>query len=850
MSTQLQFRRGNTSQTSSFTGAEAEVTVDTENKSLVVHDGVTTGGFETARVDLNNVENSTFAAKATAAGVAGGGVGGSITASVSSITQASPGVVTTTADHEFSNGQLITFTDVGGMTELNGESYYADVLTGNTFAIYSDAGLGTPLDTTGFGAYTSGGSVTAVTPPGAPVSASYIVISASPVLENERVLTAGRGIVLTDSGNGGAASIATDLADSVPINLGSAAAGIANSVSRSDHVHAMPTAADTGAVPNARTVTVGTGLAGGGNLSADISLSLSANLDNLTDANIANVQNGDALIYNGATSLWKNTQNLPRLTIQDEGVDVGTPNAVKTVSFAGDAVSDGQVTVVSDTDPTKVVVSIPEIFTQERVEDIAGNMVTSSNQNGIAVSYDDPSGKINFQVDEFDIDLTGDVQGSGTVTDLGNVTISVSIADNSVALGQSTVGNYVQSVSSSGNGISVSPGTAGEGSNVVLTVDSSSSNTGNTLVFRDTNGSFSANVVTASLSGAASLNVLKSGDTMTGALTLSGNPTSSLHAATKQYVDSSVDNATFSLSASAGSGSGALTNNDTLNLSGGSGISTSVSGSTFTINNSGVTSISAGSGISVSDSTGGITISATGVVAGVSSINSQTSAITVQGTSGEISVDVPASGIIKLGLPNSITAGSVSASSLVAGTLSSTNTIVATGNITGGNFVTSGTVSTTGIVKTGSNASGDIGQPNNRFNKLYATATSALYADLAELYLADQDYVPGTVVCFGGAAEISVTDIDADTAVAGVVSTDPAYEMNSGLTGQHVVKVALTGRVPCRVTGQVTKGALLVSAGNGFARAEKHPAPGTIVGKSLENFDGDSGVIEVAVGRF
>ena len=41
MATQLQLRRGNTSQTAAFTGASAEVTIDTTKNTLVIHDGVT-----------------------------------------------------------------------------------------------------------------------------------------------------------------------------------------------------------------------------------------------------------------------------------------------------------------------------------------------------------------------------------------------------------------------------------------------------------------------------------------------------------------------------------------------------------------------------------------------------------------------------------------------------------------------------------------------------------------------------------------------------------------------------------------------------------------------------------------
>ena len=48
MSTQVQIRRGNTVQTSTFTGAVAEITVDTDKKTLVIHDGSTAGGIPLA----------------------------------------------------------------------------------------------------------------------------------------------------------------------------------------------------------------------------------------------------------------------------------------------------------------------------------------------------------------------------------------------------------------------------------------------------------------------------------------------------------------------------------------------------------------------------------------------------------------------------------------------------------------------------------------------------------------------------------------------------------------------------------------------------------------------------------
>jgi hypothetical protein len=158
-----------------------------------------------------------------------------------------------------------------------------------------------------------------------------------------------------------------------------------------------------------------------------------------------------------------------------------------------------------------------------------------------------------------------------------------------------------------------------------------------------------------------------------------------------------------------------------------------------------------------------------------------------------------------------------------------------------------------GIMPTG-NASGTLGSATVRWNNVFAVnggflSVNANYADLAEKYVADADYAPGTVLMFGGDKEVTECVHDLCSRVAGVVSTTPAYLMNSGLEGEHTVELALTGRVPTKVRGPILKGDLMVSAGDGHARAEGLPQVGTVIGKALEDFDGDSGVIEVVVGK-
>jgi len=158
-------------------------------------------------------------------------------------------------------------------------------------------------------------------------------------------------------------------------------------------------------------------------------------------------------------------------------------------------------------------------------------------------------------------------------------------------------------------------------------------------------------------------------------------------------------------------------------------------------------------------------------------------------------------------------------------------------------------VTADGIENGLANGVGNIGSATNTFNTVFAKATSAQYADLAEMYAADAAYAPGTVVSFGGAHEVTISSVESDTRIAGVVSTNPSYLMNSTQTGEHVVAVALTGRVPTQVVGPVRKGDMMVSAGNGHACASSNPAMGTVIGKSLEDFDGVQGTIEIVVGR-
>lgn len=181
-----------------------------------------------------------------------------------------------------------------------------------------------------------------------------------------------------------------------------------------------------------------------------------------------------------------------------------------------------------------------------------------------------------------------------------------------------------------------------------------------------------------------------------------------------------------------------------------------------------------------------------------------------------------------------------------------------TGNVTG-NITSSGANSMTTLTMGGTltskailpdaTTSYDIGSSSKKYNTVYAKATSAQYADLAEVYETDAEYEVGTVVVFGGDKEVTISTEGNDPRVAGVISEKPAYLMNSESAGQPV---ALMGKVPCKVVGHIVKGDMLSTdpSNNGVAKKTHDPQVGEVIGKALENYDSDEiGTINIVVGR-
>ena len=328
--------------------------------------------------------------------------------------------------------------------------------------------------------------------------------------------------------------------------------------------------------------------------------------------------------------------------------------------------------------------------------------------------------------------LAGDLSGNVLIDGTSDITLTATVENNTVALGQDTQGSYVEHVSTLGTQPFLNVYTdgqnaqaAGEGTSIQLELIASTTDEGNKLVARDASGDFSGATVTATTKFVGHIN----------------------SAGTQN--DGWFDNLTVG----------------TLNLA------------------SGVIAITQGG-------TGATT-------APVARTN----------------LDVYSTAEVDSAISNGISG--VQADRIVKGT--SRTIVIEDSNI---NFTVAnnpiGAVTSAGIVL-----------ENNK--EFVGTATSASFADLAEKYSTAEELIPGTVVTVGSDEEHDVQAANRGAIAIGVVSSDPAFKMNSEAEGQYI---GLKGRLPVRIIGAVKKGQAVYVDDNGCASTAING--GSMVGIALE----------------
>lgn len=527
------------------------------------------------------------------------------------------------------------------------------------------------------------------------------------------------------------------------------------------------------------------------------------------------------LTYDGISGAFKVDQNFD-VYGQFKVQDAATQDSI-IVKGSGSGNNSYSVTIKSNSLSANRIVTLPNAD----VTLVSGTMVPTSRTLTISTSNGIAGGQSALDLStnrSWSLSLTGQSSAFHNLATSGIVTRT---AANTIT---------ARTITSSGEGISVTNGDGISG-NPLITLNSTSASTGNTVVYRNINGDFSANIITASLAGNA--------DT-----------------ATKLATTVNINSEPFD-----GSNSITITANTPESLTRGSylvGGQTTFNGSlasTWSVN----ASTTGVSNVVARDNSGNF--SAGTITASLAGNANTASKFFAPAKINGVDYDGSAPITITANTTNALSPGSYISGSAFNGNLpqtwningsnSGTNNLVArdiSGNFSAGT-ITASLVSTSHLVPN-VNSTFNLGSTLSKWSTVYAdiftgTATQAKYADLAENYLADAYYEPGTVLVFGGQHDVTVSTEADDRKVAGVVSTNPSYLMDSELQGDYIVAMALQGKIPCNVIGPVEKGDMLVTSNfAGFAVVNNDPKVGTVIGKALESKPKDfAGTIMIVVGR-
>jgi len=421
--------------------------------------------------------------------------------------------------------------------------------------------------------------------------------------------------------------------------------------------------------------------------------------------------------------------------------------------------------------------------------------------------------------------------GTNTITTTGNISVG-NIIGNGQALTSIAGANVTGAVTYAGTANSVAlANVSGIGNIASINLDSSTSNVlyGNG-VFAPAAVSYGNSNVATFLASYGSNTITTTGNISVGNI-ITGGIVSATGNITAPFF---IGNGSQLTGITVGAGSSITNGNSNVTVAANSNVSISVAGTSNVVVVTG-TQVNVTGNVSASGNITAGNVSATTFTGNVSGNGSALSAITGANVTGTVPLATSAGTVTTAAQPNITSVGTLSSLS-VSGNANVGNLNTANAGFVGGNNVT---------FTTGANT--NVGTFTGNFSLSIGSRLNATYADLAEYYEADAVYGPGTVLAFGGDKEVTIAE-DGTNKVAGVVSTDPAYVMNMKCKGEHIVALALQGRVPTKVRGTISKGDMLVSGGDGYARPSSAPHMGTVIGKSLEDFTGE-GIIEVAVGR-
>lgn len=802
-----------------------------------------------------------------------------ILAFIENASNASPVVITTTQENFFVDSAAVTITSAPSYANcvselLNGNSFYADILSSNTFALYQDIGLTVPVDGTVKDPY-----------PFTYATATTTGTNQITVVDAD-VFTVNDPITFTGTTFGGIQ------ANTVYYVL--TASGTTMTISATEGGAQLTLLNDSGNCAVYATGGRVISAVGGSGATA-------AGGSNTT------VQFNDNNILNGSADLTFDFAATPRLLSVNGNANVGNLNAVSIVQssrlISTIATGTAPLTVTSTTVVPNLYVARANLADHINLVDVSsgtyypvlanaatGNISEGSNAN---LTFNAATGALSATL------LTGTITtqaqpnltsfGNGTtVTVNGNLNPSANITYNlgnatnrwnDIYLSGSTIYLGNATIESIAAGVLITNANGGS----FLIGGNSAANTsalvnGNSNVIVSANGN-----VNVSVAGTANvLRVISTGANIAGTLNVTGNAnvgnlgTAGLITATGNVSGGNIT--TGGVVAATGNISGGnLTTTGGLSVTGNAnvgnigatnGIFTTVTGGLLTNAQPNITSVGTLTSLTIA-ANGNITMSGvdsqlsgpnlvnanflTGTLTTASQPNITTigtlSSLTVTGNilggnvyanSGTVGASLLTGTLTTASQPNITTIG----------TLSSLNV---TGNVAAGNvYANSGLVRATTVQATTltTGAIATAGTITGNWTLSGGSRLNATYADLAEYYAADKNYIPGTVLEFGGEQEVTVAGIETNK-LAGVVSSEPAYVMNGNINCEHPAIIALIGRVPVRVTGHVSKGDMLVSAGNGLAKsAILTPKIGTVIGKAIENkwTDGE-GVVEVMVGR-